>query len=459
MNRKVTSSLIVFTLLVTVSLVSCEEGKLSSSPVSDSSETSGSLTSTSDSTSDLKKNQLTEEDFLSTKNTSFITKGNEQVSLRGTNVGNLYVQESWMATVTSSCLLNTMNVLTSNYGKTKAYELMDTYSDAYWNESDFINCANLGMNVLRLPISYIDVYDVDFSLLVKSDLTASEFNSMSFTVREDHLKKIDSFIKTAGEYGIYTILDLHGAFGSQNGNDHSVDCLNGDRLWQDSDLGKAFQEKTTDLWTLLATRYKDNYNVAGYDVLNEPAGDTTNGVTTSTQYTYFDELYQAIRKVDSSHVIFFESCWDGYHLPVPSKYGWTNICYEFHHYEWSNQDDDAYQYNSLVKAMTNILARNFNVPIYLGEFRLFTSTDSKNTWKKALSFLNEKNINWTTWTYQVKKGSNWGIYNFGDYEDAIINSTDDCDTYETIKTKWSSMRNDLTLNEVLSSAISETLLN
>ncbi len=63
---------------------------------------------------------------------------------------------------------------------------------------------------------------------------------------------------------------MHGAFGSQNGKDHSGDTSN-------PDVGNFFGNeenitKTIKLWEAIAKRYKDNAWVAGYDLLNEPGG-------------------------------------------------------------------------------------------------------------------------------------------------------------------------------------------
>ena len=40
----------------------------------------------------------------------------EEVSLRGTNVGSLFVQENWMTVTNASCQIETINVLTNRFG-------------------------------------------------------------------------------------------------------------------------------------------------------------------------------------------------------------------------------------------------------------------------------------------------------------------------------------------------------
>ena len=43
------------------------------------------------------------------------------------------------------------------------------------------------------------------------------------TLKETAFDRLDWFIEEAAKHGIYTLIDMHGAFGSQNGKDHSGD--------------------------------------------------------------------------------------------------------------------------------------------------------------------------------------------------------------------------------------------
>ena len=43
-----------------------------------------------------------------------------------------------------------------------------------------------------------------------------------------------------------------------------------------------------------------------------------------------------IRDNKDEHVITFEGCWDFSSLPNPDDYGWKNVMYEYHHYNWQN---------------------------------------------------------------------------------------------------------------------------
>ena len=61
---------------------------------------------------------------------------------------------------------------------------------------------------------------------------------------------------------------------------------------------------TIDLWKKLAERYKNETWIGGYDILNEPAWNLgTNNIPLKNLYV---AITNAIRSVDSTHIIFIE---------------------------------------------------------------------------------------------------------------------------------------------------------
>ncbi|MBP5242139.1 MAG: cellulase family glycosylhydrolase, partial [Clostridia bacterium] len=141
----------------------------------------------------------------------------EEVTLRGVNAGGLGVVELWMNgfqygggddgiycqdhyTLTQEFL--------SRFGEEKTKELWLAYQQNWWSDDDFKNCADMGMNVIRLPFTYMNV---DFDAVTNFENAGKNYD---FTM-------LDDFIDGAASHGLYVILDLHGAYGSQNGKDHS----------------------------------------------------------------------------------------------------------------------------------------------------------------------------------------------------------------------------------------------
>lgn len=96
-------------------------------------------------------------------------------------------------------------------------------------------------------------------------------------------------------------------------------------MWDHRD----FQDRVVWLWKELAQHYKDNPWIAGFNVLNEPCD-----VQHHRLIDLYNRLHDAIRQIDSLHVIFL----DGNTFASDfSQFGdayknWTNTAYSIHDY-------------------------------------------------------------------------------------------------------------------------------
>lgn len=334
----------------------------------------------------------------------------EVVTLRGTNVGGWQVMEAWMCPTNAPDQKTAIATLTERFGSDVAQELIGIYEDSWWQEQDFDNVEELNFNVLRLPITYLSLLDEQGML------------------RKDTLATYDWFVEECGRRGIYVILDLHSAPGSQNGRDHSGD-KSGSVLFTDE---KA-QELTVSLWEQLAEHYKGNPVIAGYDLLNEPEGNEAERAPWgSVQLPFFDRLYQAIRAIDPDHIILLNAVWEPSNMPDPSEYGWKNVIYEYHFYGWDGTDNPVAQRNFINDKVKKDAQADFDVPVLVGEFTLF---DRLQSWEYALKVFEEQGWSWTTWTYKTVDCGNWGIYNSTTGTTPKVNIY--MDSEEAIRTKWS----------------------
>lgn len=325
---------------------------------------------------------FTADDFLHTQGKEVVNAKGEIVYLRGTNIGGWLLQESWMTPTDSESQSETLRVLEERFGREKRDSLLDTYMDAFLTEKDLDLCRDMGMTAVRLPFWYRNLVNEQGELL------------------ENAFERMDWFIHACSQRGLYVILDMHGAPGSQNGKDHSG-STKGDQLWTE---GK-YQDETLRLWKQIAEHYRGNPVVAGYDLLNEPA----TGVTGKLQWDFYDRLYRIIRSADPEHIQIMEACWDPYHLPDPKDYGWENVIYSYHNYVWDHDTQDAAQIQGHRKLLQDIRITGYNVPSYIGEFTLFRAEEA---WKTVLEAYNEANLHWTTWTLKTTgRDNSWGIFN------------------------------------------------
>jgi aryl-phospho-beta-D-glucosidase BglC (GH1 family) len=330
----------------------------------------------------------------------------KNVYLRGTNAGGWLVQESWMNPTNAPDQKTMMDTFKNRFGTDGRDALIKIYEDNYWTTADFDNCAALGMSVIRLPFTYMNLVDDNHNL------------------KQDAFSRLDWFVDNCSKRGIYVILDLHGAFGSQNGMDHSGEVNDGYQLyWNDYNRNKTFW-----LWSEVAKHYKGNPAVAGYDILNEPGPKA--GLTGQVQWDFYNEIYNTIRAQDSDHIIIMESCWNPSDLPNPNNYGWTNVVYEYHYYPWdyvNNADGQKSYTNDKIRDVKNA---TYGVPTFVGEFTCFGEIDA---WYYTLEQYNANGFHWTSWAYKsVSDYGSWGIYNHNPGKVDIYN-----DSYDTIADKWS----------------------
>ena len=329
------------------------------------------------------------------------------VYLRGTNAGGWLVQEDWMNPTNASDQKTMMTTLANRFGASKRDELVSTYENNYWTTQDFDNCAEMGMSVIRLPFTYMNLCDDNGNL------------------KSNAFDRLDWFVQNCSQRGMYVILDMHGAFGSQNGMDHSGEINDGKQLY----YNQSNKDKTLNLWKKIAEHFKGNPAVAAYDILNEPGIKAA--ATYSLHWDFYNEIYNTIRSKDSNHIIIMESCWDADNLPKPSQYGWTNVAYEYHYYPWSAQNSSDAQKSYFSGKVSDIANHNYGVPTFVGEFTCF---EQEEGWKAAMSTFNGQGWHWTTWSYKVTGNSSWGIYNHNPEKVDIYN-----DSADTIKNKWSAV--------------------
>lgn len=331
------------------------------------------------------------------------------VQLKGVNVGGWLVMEDWQSPTNAHDQITMLKVLGERFGNDKAWELVNQFQDTWFTEKDFDILKAEGVNVLRLPVTYFEMANDDGSL------------------KDKGRERLEWFLREAEKREIYVLIDLHGAFGSQNGNDHSGDTSNpgvGNFFGNEDNI-----KKTIRLWKEIAKVAKDNPWVAGYDLLNEPGG-----ALGTEQFEVYDRLYNAVREIDSDHIIHLQAIWEPMHLPNPEFYNWENVVYQYHFYGWDDLNNLDYQKQFINSKVTMVNEyTNYNVPLFVGEFTFFTNIDS---WEYGLSTFDQQGWSYTSWTYKVSgEDSSWGMYTAPKTANEVADIYQD--DFETIKEKWS----------------------
>lgn len=391
--------------------------------------------------------------------------------IRGVNFGNLFITEGWMTVNSVGALYNKKGeyakinaegvveeyeeiyqeemdaIFANRFTDEQIKNLNDAYFYSYCTEYDFKFIKSLGLNTIRLPMYYRNFLSTaDRYRLTDEELCAK----VNFETYAFEFEKLDWFLEMADKYGLKVIIDMHGVMGVQSGFEH---CGTRDiDFWDNED----YIEFTCNLWRRIALHYTEERAdlapaILAYDLVNEPTSRYEMG-TKPKQWRVMDKMYKAIREVDTKHVISIEGVWFFLSLPKPEKYGWENVLYQYHFYNWTSDLTPNWLFYDFMYAQLSIT--DYNVPKFVGEFNFFSD---KNAWMEYLNEYDKTGLGWTIWSYKtVSVGwwdSSWGIlvnkmWLLPDENGNTVLKTDlRTATYEEIYNLWSSQQTDDTTND------------
>jgi endoglucanase len=331
--------------------------------------------------------------MLHASGTNIVDANGGVVPLRGVNLGGWFIMEKWMCPLDSGSLPDTYSViqtLDNRFGVATEQSLIAGYQQNWITTTDLDNIKNAGFNVVRVPVWWGQFYPLN--------------NVSNAGWRADAFTELDWLVNAASSRGIYVIIDMHGVVGSQStSGDTGQQNLN--QYWSNSND----QGNTAFMWWQIASHYKGNATVAGYDLINEPTGAPNNQAV----WTAYNNLYNSVRSADPGHMIFMEGAfnqWNWSMLPPPSQFGWTNVVYQMHEYQFngSQAQVEAGSTNQVNDFKNH---SSWNVPGYIGEFNDFGYGSS--TWQFSLNAYNNGGLSWTMWAHKATHGLNpdsWGFY-------------------------------------------------
>jgi hypothetical protein len=369
----------------------------------------GAVSVRSSNSAKLKKNSI-----LKTNGSAIENGFGQKVALRGVNLGGWLLQESWMTPVDGEDKIwgyyDTLRILTERFGEEGCKKLIESYEENWITASDLDYLAALGVNCVRVPFCYRNLHIDDNGTWKKNAENEIDFSRLDYIVEE------------CSKRGIYVILDLHGAPGFQS-DDHSTGKSDSSKLFSIGKEGSKYRDLTVELWVETAKHFNGNPAVAAYDLLNEPM----NGFNIIKKcdlalWQLYDRIYRAIREVDKEHIIIFEGVWELGNLPSPAKYGWQNVIYSLHNYNYKKEEIE----NKIKDAQRHSF---WNVPILIGEFQGGTDIS-----EYVFNSYNNAGFSWLTWSYKgAKCEGTSGWFLFGGSPE-IVNLHED--SFEEILRKW-----------------------
>jgi len=291
--------------------------------------------------------------FLKTQGKDIVNESGEKVFLKGVNFGCWLLWEGGALELPNNPEHQLRNEMEKRMPKTEVDNFFNLILANYILAEDFAGAKSMGLNFIRLPFHHR-------------------------YVQEGQLTKLDEAISWAKNNGIYVMIDLQVAPGSQNTAYHS-DSDGNAYLWSNT----TYQQQFINLWKILAQRYKDEPTVVGYELLNEPE---------APEGTQLVSLYQqaitAIRTIDNKHIIFLDGNNYAYDLSMfnPPSLG-DNIVYIFHTYlSLGESQSKVQQYQTF--------QNNFQVPIMCNEY-------GGNDEVQLTSYFQTEEIPYAPWGYKL----------------------------------------------------------
>ncbi|KIK97372.1 glycoside hydrolase family 5 protein [Paxillus rubicundulus Ve08.2h10] len=202
-------------------------------------------------------------------------------------------------------------------------------------------------------------------------------------LNKEGFKHLDRVIDLCAQQGIYTILDLHAAPGGQNTDWHCDSGTHIANFW----IHKDFQDRTIWLWTELAKHY----------IRWEQPTDPTH----LTIVRFYERVYDAIRSVDTEHVILF----DGSTLPSDfSHFGDVHNSLDYSLFGFPACPEDYVSSDEQRRWMTRIWNGEWG-PVYAREQYDGVITDAINeqrycVLKDQLAIYNKDRLSWSIWLYK-----------------------------------------------------------
>jgi aryl-phospho-beta-D-glucosidase BglC (GH1 family) len=307
--------------------------------------------------------------FFSCRGQNIVDAEGKPFLSQGFGLGGWLVPEGYMLKMPGEINSPTRikKAITALIGPKNTQEFYRRYEANYVAEADIQAIAGWGVNTIRLPFNW------------KMLLSETE----PHVYLENGFQTMDRLIGWCKKYGLLVILDMHCAPGGQNANNIS-DSDNEARLWTQSSI---YQPLTIDLWKTIAARYADEKWVLGYDLLNEPVMSSSGHTNVELRDLYI-RITQAIRKVDTNHLLFIEGGFYATDFSLLAPPWDDKMVYSFHMYPPPTDPSSIQKWLDL--------SAETNTPLWFGE----SGENTITTYEASIAMLEKNNIGWSWWTHK-----------------------------------------------------------
>lgn len=340
-----------------------------------------------------------------------VNASNQEVILKGINVGGWLLQEGYMIKpgFTGGGTQWSIKKRLYDQGQSDAAveAFYQSWRDNFITKADIDYLATLGFNSIRLPMHY-DLFLTASQRAVRNGVArnASTYNSYVSSLTTwynnnqlfndanlEGFRLTDSLLKWAGAHNMYVVLDLHAAPGAAGTDANISDALVGNDLWNKP----IYQDITVRLWQRISTRYINDDRIAFYDLINEPNNVPAN----QSIHALFERLINAIRAQGDTHLLMIEGNGWGNQYNYLEPFTFTNrsnLVYNAHRYgtttSTTTTNGDANQINEL--GNINNFRNTHNVPVVVGE-----TGENNSSWLRAnIAAMNSAGVGWYHWTYK-----------------------------------------------------------
>ena len=312
--------------------------------------------------------------FLHTEGQDIVNEKGEKVMLRGVGLGNWLLPEGymWKFGNEGDRPRRIEKLVSDLIGPDNAKHFWAEFRENYIAEADIKRLAELGYNSVRPALN---------SRLFVTDGTPTAYSEEGFSL-------LDNLVSWCKANNIYVIIDMHAAVGGQTGRNIDDSANDKPELFME----KKYQDELVNLWVTIAKRYQDEPTVAGYDLLNEPLPSSTGAAQAfkSQLEPLYKRITQAIRKIDSKHIIIVEGAdwandWSVFTEPFDK-----NLVYQFHYYCWDNP--------TTLKSIQKYLdyRARLNAPVWVGE----TGERDNAIYWATTDYFETHNIGWSFWPWK-----------------------------------------------------------